>query len=369
MKYPSDDQIQIVAFGPGFGESILLHLGNRNWFIIDSCLNDDEKPAALEFLKTLGVNVAREVKLVIATHWHADHTGGLYQTIRECKSAEFAVSSVLKDETFLAYLEVHNLVSNGSDTADGEVEMMSCFNEVLSRGKLAFVKQRDEIWTASKGELAHNKPVQILALSPTDFQENAFLLKVGNEMNIFKSKLKTTPAKKRKASIEKENDISVATLVTIGDFSILLGADVEMSDSSEFGWRNITNKYKNRKPKSHILKLPHHGAKSGHSDEMWEFLLKKNPISIIVPWNLANSSLPTEQDINRVKGLSDSVYITSTECLSIEETESDELLDQTNEFRPELYTDFDTCGYVSFLLDSECGEIIDIQLNGSAKKL
>ena len=370
MKHPVEDQIQIIVFGPGFGESILLHLGNRNWFIIDSCLNDEESPAAISLLKNMGVNVANEVKLVVATHLHADHTGGLYQTIKECKSAKFAVSATLRDENFRAFLEVYNSDSNSIDTTDGKQEILRCLNEVVARSEAPiFVQQDRQIWVASKGELKHKKPVEILALSPSDFQFNAFLFNIGNQMNFLKSKSKTTPVKQREVSLDNENHISIATRVTIGDFSILLGADVEMSNSPKFGWKNIVNNYKNQEPKSHILKLPHHGAESGHSDEMWKFLLKKKPISIIAPWNLAGKSLPTQQDIERIKGFSDSVYITSTESLNFKNTVSEDLLDQISEFGPELYTDFDTCGYVSFLLDSECGKVIEIQFSGNANKL
>ena len=371
MKHPPENQIQIVVFGPGFGESILMHLGNRNWIIIDSCLNEEESPVALSFLKNLGVNVACEVKLVVATHWHTDHTMGLFQTLSECKKAEFVVSETLKDDNFKAFLKVHNSNSNSSEPTNSDIEVLRCFNEVIyNRGKSPkFAKQGQEIWFASKGELKHNKPVQILALSPSDFQLNEFLLKIGNQMDFMKSKFNTSPVKKKAISLDNENDISIATLVTIGDFSILLGADVEMSNNPTYGWKNIVNNYKRRKPKSNILKVPHHGSKSGHSEEMWEFLLKKNPISILTPWNVAGRSLPTLQDIKRVKSRSDSTYITSTECLNIEDINSKSILDQITEFRPEHYTDFDTCGYVSFLLDSDSGKVIDIQYSGSAKKL
>ena len=371
MKHPPEDQIQIVVFGPGFGESILMHLGNRNWFIVDSCLNEEGVPVSISFLKNIGVNVTNEVQAVIATHWHKDHTMGLYQTLSECKAAKFVVSATLRNENFNAFLKVHNLNTNSSGSTIGDVEILRCYDEVINnRGESPkFVQQGQEIWVASKGELKHNKPVQILALSPSEFQLYEFLLKIGTEMDFIKGRSNTTPIKKRVVSLDTENDISIATLVTVGEFSILLGADVEMSNNPAFGWNNIVDNYKRRNPKSHVVKVPHHGSESGHSEEMWKYLLKRNPISIITPWYLAGRSLPTLQDLQRVKKLSDSVYLTSTDCLNIVDMESKDLFYQINELDPELYTDFDTCGYVSFLLDSDSGKVIDIQHSGSAKKL
>jgi len=31
------DEIEVSVFGPGYGESILVHLGAGKWVIVDSC--------------------------------------------------------------------------------------------------------------------------------------------------------------------------------------------------------------------------------------------------------------------------------------------------------------------------------------------
>jgi hypothetical protein len=43
--------------GPGPGECIVLHLGDNEWCIVDSCLpHGSSEPAAVEYLKSLGNN-------------------------------------------------------------------------------------------------------------------------------------------------------------------------------------------------------------------------------------------------------------------------------------------------------------------------
>ena len=41
---PADDEIEITTIGPGFknGESVVIHYGDGNWMIIDSCKANDE---------------------------------------------------------------------------------------------------------------------------------------------------------------------------------------------------------------------------------------------------------------------------------------------------------------------------------------
>jgi len=46
---PQPDELEISLFGPGYGESTLVHLGSGNWMIVDSCLDESgEKAIALD---------------------------------------------------------------------------------------------------------------------------------------------------------------------------------------------------------------------------------------------------------------------------------------------------------------------------------
>jgi hypothetical protein len=59
---PEIDELEVSLFGPGFGESIVLHLGDGKWIIVDSCLRPGyELPAPLTYLIQLGIDVDYEV--------------------------------------------------------------------------------------------------------------------------------------------------------------------------------------------------------------------------------------------------------------------------------------------------------------------
>ena len=104
---PEPNEIEVSLFGPGFGESVVVHLGRGEWLIVDSCIKQGASTAApLEYLKALGIDLATDVKRIVATHWHKDHIRGLAQTVRECSSAKFICSQALFGDEFIALTDL-----------------------------------------------------------------------------------------------------------------------------------------------------------------------------------------------------------------------------------------------------------------------
>ena len=62
---PARDEIELTLFGPGYGESVVLHIGDGAWAIVDSCIDKDGRPSALSYLENL--DPAEVVVLVAAT--------------------------------------------------------------------------------------------------------------------------------------------------------------------------------------------------------------------------------------------------------------------------------------------------------------
>ena len=88
------DQIQIMFLGHGYGESMLVHFGDNNWVLVDSCFGEfvgEEHTVALVCLNSRGVNLETQVKLVLVSHWHENHFLGISRLIEDCKSAKFCV--------------------------------------------------------------------------------------------------------------------------------------------------------------------------------------------------------------------------------------------------------------------------------------
>lgn len=76
------DQLQVLLLGPGFGESVVVRVPGEppGWMVVDSLLSDRRGQARcmpLEVLDDLGA----EPDLVLLTHTHADHAGGMAHVV------------------------------------------------------------------------------------------------------------------------------------------------------------------------------------------------------------------------------------------------------------------------------------------------
>jgi glyoxylase-like metal-dependent hydrolase (beta-lactamase superfamily II) len=107
LDYPPDsDVIEISIFGPGRGESIAVHLGDSRWIIVDSCRTSSKSIPVLSYLQHIGVDVAGDVKLIVATHPHADHFAGLAEIFRTCTSAKFVCAPAMMSGEFIALTDL-----------------------------------------------------------------------------------------------------------------------------------------------------------------------------------------------------------------------------------------------------------------------
>lgn len=79
-KPPEYNEYEVAVFGRGYGESIVLSCGNRDFIIVDSFINPDTgRPIALDYLDCMNIKYDR-IKQVIITHWHDDHNNeGIYR--------------------------------------------------------------------------------------------------------------------------------------------------------------------------------------------------------------------------------------------------------------------------------------------------
>ena len=121
---PATDEVEISVFGPGYGESILLHIGKNVWSAVDSCMDPlSKKPAPLAYFQQIGIDPAHCVRQVIASHWHDDHIRGLGQLFRACSNAEFVCSSAIQCKEFLEIVRAYGtramMESTGTDEFNG----------------------------------------------------------------------------------------------------------------------------------------------------------------------------------------------------------------------------------------------------------
>ncbi|MBN1379820.1 MAG: MBL fold metallo-hydrolase [Gammaproteobacteria bacterium] len=299
---PDLSTAEISIFGPGVGECAVIHFGNGRWFIVDSCLSpESKKPIALEYLNSIGVDVATQVHGILVSHWHKDHIEGLYQLVKACEKAVVHASAALFDKEALQLASLYKKVPF-NDT-DKEIRE---FREVVEH--LHNKKQHNRFDIVHAKHLFFEDRIintRLVALSPSSVAVTQAIERI--------RELKPKEGGRRVHLVapSSENLNAVAMHFSFGEFSAVLGSDLEYSDNVLVGWQAVLDSKISEHlslGKAKVYKVAHHGSKSGHHLGIWEQLLEQRPQAITTPY--ANSYLPKSEDINRIISLASSFIVT-----------------------------------------------------------
>ena len=283
--------MEVTVIGPGYGECILLHIGNGSWIIVDSCLNAESHPAALAYFRDMGLNPAEAVRLIVATHWHDDHIRGMGKLFEVCDKATFCCASVLCTNEFLA--AVGSMASRPmSKTGSGTQELYKVFSLLATRSSKS-------VFAIANRRIFNRDGCEIWSLSPFDKEFGLFLQEIGR----LRPQERET---KRRTHTLTPNKIAVVLLIKIEDAVILLGSDLEGR-----GWLEILADHERPDCKASIFKVPHHGSQNAHEDRVWSEMLHSEPIAALTPWRKGGRSLPTKSDVKRILSFTRKAYSTA----------------------------------------------------------
>lgn len=222
---PASDEVELSVFGPGVGESIVLHLTGGVWITVDSCLdNETGTPVALRYFEQIGVVLDTDVRFVIATHWHDDHVGGIGTLFEACKSSQFVCPYGLQERHFTALLDLYKNIPG--PVGSGIDEFRKVIRVLAGRRKAGTVVGPE---FAGAGtiifEQRANISVLIKALAPSSPAVAAIAAK-------FAENLLPSPGQRRSRipSLD-QNDLALAITVKIDDVRILLGAAWKKTDA------------------------------------------------------------------------------------------------------------------------------------------
>lgn len=298
---PLPEEIEVSVFGPGYGESILVHIGYDHWLIVDSCVDRTTgDPAALNYLNKIDVDPKHAVKKVIASHWHDDHIRGLSRIIEVCESADVFCSGALEHKEFRQLLALYSKNPMMVDT--GLRDITQTVNILKKRNKKAqLVSENQVIWrkffTDEDGDRLSE--CEVSALSPSSHARMAAYhdFDIPGHAEAKKRVLATSP-----------NKNSVVLWISIGPFKILLGSDLEETGTDGTGWSAIVNSDARPEGLANFYKIPHHGSRNAHHQEVWEQMLGPDPVAVLTPFR---NLIPTNKDIERLCSLSENVYSTA----------------------------------------------------------
>ena len=288
---PADDEFELTLLGPGYGECVVLHIGRGTWILVDSCGRADA-PAALRYLRSLDLDPAQVVALIVATHWHDDHIRGMARLVEACSNATFCCASVLCHEEFLAAvhaLERRHFAAFGS----GVREIHGVISTLLDA-------QAVPTWALANRRLFSEGPCEVWSLAPADSVFAEFLEELG--------RLLPTPghAETRIRSLSP-NDVAVVLWITVGDIAVLLGSDLERR-----GWSTIVQDAARPAGRASVFKVPHHGSESAHDPGVWALMLDPEPFAVITPWKRGGRVVPNRRDKQRILNMTGNAYVSAT---------------------------------------------------------
>ena len=168
---PDHEELEITLLGPGYGESVVLHIGCGEWVIVDSCIDPDGNPRSLRYLESIGVNPSEAVVLLVATHWRDDHIRGMEKVVETCRKASFCCSAALLKREFLTVVDAwgrRSLAQAGS----GVREIFGVFTHHVA-------KETKPIFALANRRIYLSEQCEIWALSPSDTLFKKFLVSIG----------------------------------------------------------------------------------------------------------------------------------------------------------------------------------------------
>jgi beta-lactamase superfamily II metal-dependent hydrolase len=300
---PTSNTTEVTLIGTGgYGESCIVHIGENNWIIVDSCINPiTNESLPLKYLQELEVDISNNVKLIICTHWHDDHIKGIYQLYEKCESAKFCVADTIDLRNFLYLVTLDYTKYTGSKISNSStIEFNKCID--LLRKRNAVLKQ------ASKNKILINEPYEkhtstVISLSPSDYAKQRF----SEEVSI----LITQFGENKKIVTSDPNSNSVALFIKLGTHRVILGADLEVNKNEKEGWLDILNSHENVfDKKSTLFKISHHGSENGYHERIWIELLENNTVAKLTPYN-RGYGLPTIEMLTTYNKNTTNLFITS----------------------------------------------------------
>lgn len=309
LTRPEDNELEVTIFGSGYGESIVLHIPHVGWGIIDSCVQKfDGLPIVppLEYLLKVLDHPYPKLAFFILTHPHEDHCKGIDKIIRGYPGG---IKRVCRYDGFgLREFRAKNANKNTPlrRIAPGLVYAFRAMDEAKEKGSQLKDLDENTLVLDERVETEEDSfiDIRMMALSPSAESKEQYRDALIEAINIEEGTF----------HVEKDctdhNLISVALVLTVGNLQVVFGGDVETGTNNETGWAGIVSNINEPSLWAHIVKVPHHGSENAHNDLAWEkFCSKEKPIALVAPFLNGSVALPKENDVERIKALSQKVGV------------------------------------------------------------
>lgn len=310
---PKNNEVEITTFGPGYGESIVLHVPGIGWGIVDSCvvkMGGTSTVPPLAYLLDILSTPFPKLAFVLVTHPHEDHYRGLEQILNKYPGGVERVCWYDSDGIRELKIYLTQQRVGGNYILPGLVNVFKAMDEAVNSGAQLRRLGEMSLVLNSRNIAIHGygtTDICLIALSPS-----AVSIKKYVEMlfNAFPQKGKPIFP----LDDEAHNLISVALLLKLGDLQVILGSDVESGLQDNTGWQGIISNKDCPELWANFVKVSHHGSENGFNSVAWEkhCSRKLKPIAITTPFYKGNVILPQKGDTEKLKEVSYKFGLTSS---------------------------------------------------------
>jgi metallo-beta-lactamase superfamily protein len=271
--------------------------------IVDSCVGEQEsRPAALDYLESMGVDIADQVKLVVATHWHDDHIRGLARVVRAAPKARFVCSAAIQTTEFVTLAKATGkrsmMTSSGIDEFEEVLSELDGRGSRLDRGHMFALGER----LLYRHTARRHPSAEVWSLTPSDIAWRAAITELA-------SLLPQARRTKRRIAPIGPNHASVVLWIRVGHVRVLLGGDLQETPGRH--WTAVISSPTRPTGRSAIYKIAHHGSDNADHPETWTRLLSGDPIGLLTPFVQGGVTLPAAIDVARMCARSREVFITA----------------------------------------------------------
>lgn len=366
-------QLELHIINAGIGESIIIHMPNDQWGVVDCYASSVADPAKNPTLQFLLARQVSKLEFLCLTHPHHDHYRGMSHLLNRFPTKYFWRFAAMSPEHLLNLLKGDALERGDDDDLESANDLQTTLRIVdqmrqrktLSLKRMVGIQHLYRLPVTST-ESGSSCDVDILSVAPS-----------ANHVERYEESLRRCFTADGRLSPDvpplQHNDVSAALLIRFGGTRIILGGDVEASN-----WRDTLSEstLAHADLAAHAVKVSHHGSTNGYTQNLWAvFSASGEPFAVITPYR--KHRLPKCEAVEHIRNHTSRLMTTcrsaipfaATPNFDVWETYALEvrfaLIGEFRSFQAKRASDLGICS-LSF---DNCGNCISIDCDGAAGAL
>lgn len=275
------DRLQVLVFGPGTGELVVVRAPPNDWMVVDGCRVGTTSYA----LRTLQhYSALADVRLVALSHPHLDHAGGFAEVVEAVTPASSATWPLLG---MLWPAPLAGRASRDAATAFSKARVEQALATIRSRWR----ERPSCRWRMDRGDVRPLGSAQVRVLSPTvEARDRAFAAWGDGRRH-------------------DDNQVATALDVQWEGRRIVLGAD--LVERPGRGWSSVLTL--DSAVEKHVgLKVPHHGSDAAQHPALLGRRTGPQRLFVVTPF--ASQGLPrfgAGQGVGKLLTATTAVHLTA----------------------------------------------------------